>query len=607
MIFGNLKMEGFKSFIDEAEINLDLISGLYFVTGNNLEDKKLGANGTGKSSIWDAVCWVLYGKTLRNLKAGNVKSWNYTGRCKVSLEINDSLIERTWSPITLKKDGKDITQEELEDYLGIGFEGLYHAIIMGQFSPMFFDLSPTEKSVLFSSVFDLEIWDSYSAHCKDKVNILVEDLMNVAAGLSNKEGKLNILNEYSYKDQLEDFKLSQEKKLDAISHRMDCIDNVVGGIDDKQVRLIREGNSISEDIIIAENKIIYRSELISNLKQDLSEIEVNKIKLETKISIAQKHLDGYQILGDVCSTCGQDINDELTHVLMFDIEFELESDWKVHKEMALDLTKLEERLERKKDKRSLLEKELSDYRTNIAVIDTKKHALEIQRRELDNIDDLRVELVAVENEVNPYIEKQEKLQLDIITVTHELEKLADRKKVLNSKLESYKYWVTGFKNIRLTVISENLERLQLEVNSSLEYLGLSDWNIYLDIDKENKTGGIKKGFNVMVQSPYNDEQVPWEVWSGGESQRLRLAGAMGMSNMILDGLGIESNIEVWDEPSNWLSEEGITDLLEILHTRARDLNKVIFIVDHRSLEFGGFESIVNVVKDKNGSFINGNK
>ena len=292
---------------------------------------------------------------------------------------------------------------------------------------------------------------------------------------------------------------------------------------------------------------------------------------------------------------------------MFDIEFELESDWKVHKEMALDLTKLEERLERKKDKRSLLEKELSDYRTNIAVIDTKKHALEIQRRELDNIDDLRVELVAVENEVNPYIEKQEKLQLDIITVTHELEKLADRKKVLNSKLESYKYWVTGFKNIRLTVISENLERLQLEVNSSLEYLGLSDWNIYLDIDKENKTGGIKKGFNVMVQSPYNDEQVPWEVWSGGESQRLRLAGAMGMSNMILDGLGIESNIEVWDEPSNWLSEEGITDLLEILHTRARDLNKVIFIVDHRSLEFGGFESIVNVVKDKNGSFINGNK
>ena len=65
--------------------------------------------------------------------------------------------------------------------------------------------------------------------------------------------------------------------------------------------------------------------------------------------------------------------------------------------------------------------------------------------------------------------------------------------------------------------------------------------------------------------------------------------------------GVRYTFENWDEPSAWLSQEGIEDLLESLRERAVVAKKAIWIVDHRALGSGGFSQVWQAVKTDSGS------
>ena len=140
-------------------------------------------------------------------------------------------------------------------------------------------------------------------------------------------------------------------------------------------------------------------------------------------------------------------------------------------------------------------------------------------------------------------------------------------------------------------------------------LGLSDWRVKLDVEREvNKGKSLKRGFSVIVQSPYNEGFVSFKCWGGGVSQRLRLAGTMGLIDLIRSRTGVECNIEIWDEPTKFLTSQGISDLLELLTDRASKNDKKIFFIDHRELSsYGGFAAIVTLIKEKDGSKILYNK
>ena len=85
--------------------------------------------------------------------------------------------------------------------------------------------------------------------------------------------------------------------------------------------------------------------------------------------------------------------------------------------------------------------------------------------------------------------------------------------------------------------------------------------------------------------------LPGKTWSGGEGQRVRLAVAMGLASLIQRQAGISINFEVFDEPTQFLSETGIENLLECLRHRAAVLHKSIWLCDHRTLLCSNFSEI----------------
>jgi energy-coupling factor transporter ATP-binding protein EcfA2 len=131
-------------------------------------------------------------------------------------------------------------------------------------------------------------------------------------------------------------------------------------------------------------------------------------------------------------------------------------------------------------------------------------------------------------------------------------------------------------------------------------LGLPGWEIKITTEVALKSGDMKPGIHIQISSPH--AKGPWAEQSGGEEQRVRLAVAMGFSAVIQRMAGVWNRLEVWDEPSNWLSEQGVEDLLQCLAYRAETTNKTIWVIDHRSLS-GNFAEVWSVIKDTNGSHI----
>lgn len=104
-----------------------------------------------------------------------------------------------------------------------------------------------------------------------------------------------------------------------------------------------------------------------------------------------------------------------------------------------------------------------------------------------------------------------------------------------------------------------------------------------------------------MKSPDSPEEVPWESWSGGETQRLRIACSIGLANLIRARMPNAPELEIWDEPTSFLAEEGVQDLIDFFSERAEE--RQVFLIDHRSLDSGAFDRIFTVTKDKQGSHI----
>ena len=152
------------------------------------------------------------------------------------------------------------------------------------------------------------------------------------------------------------------------------------------------------------------------------------------------------------------------------------------------------------------------------------------------------------------------------------------------------------------LIEEALLQLEIETNKALADLGFtSEWRIKYSIEKRSKTGHSISGFNVAVQSPHSTKPVPFAAWSGGEKQRLKIAGSIGFIALMSARTGLEFGIEVYDEPTQHLSPQGIDSLLETLRIRAYETNKRIWLVDHHTLDYGDFAGRAVISKQEAGS------
>ncbi len=588
MIPKYLTIQGFRSFAKKQTIDFESVpEGLTLVTGVNRFEPNLEGNGAGKSTIFEALTWCLFGKTSTNLKAGDIVNWKGEEKCIVEFCYLDNgienLIVRTQSPNLLTLNGEVKTQEELEQVINFNLKSFIYSIFISQFGDKFVDLLPSDKMSVFTDIMGevLNKWTFYSDKAKVRRDKTSEEIASLEKDKSNLEGKIQGID---VEDLSLKFKEWEEENLTSIKELEKRLSEVpvVESLDDSKIKELRK------EIEELERKKKEYNDLIDELIK-------NKYKIEGVASVKEKNKGNLRSLGAKCPICKQTIDKEHIQFELNLLDSELEECTIRKEEISNKISKNEKRFIRTKA-------EIEELSSEIKQVEKEEEmkAIYIEKSVI-----LKNDIFILKSKENPYesilkknlkILEESKKQLNII-----LKSIEEKKK----RFEAFKYLTKAFKDIRLMLTAEALTEFEVNVNNNIQKLGLSEeWRVRLNIMEETKSGTIKKGFTILVESPSNKSSVPFECWSGGEGQRLRLAVSLGLSDFIKDRRGINWNWIILDEPSQFLSETGIIQMIDSLKEKSVKDSMKIFLIDHRKLpSFGEFDSFIEVVKTREGSEI----
>jgi DNA repair exonuclease SbcCD ATPase subunit len=577
--FDSIEIRNFKCFGADAQgLTLSAFGpGLHFLRGINQVEPRLGSNGSGKSSLWDALTWCLYGKTVEGLRNPDIRPRSGKGTTSVLVKVKVGghirMIDRSANPNHLLLDGKEVGQEQIDALLNISFEAWSQTILLGQGRPLFFDLPPRDKMALFSDVLGLDRWERRSATAKDKVNDLYRKQMELQAEKAAYEAAL---------DQI-------ERQLKSGSEASDRWES------EQQARLTGAGKQLKDAIKQLTQMLDRRDQL--DLAYDGAELELRDLGLQEQKGILAQREYEHRELGaerllavDTCPTCGQklkgvDLKARLAHVdkKLTGLTKKITTQAKIVATLTAAFNKLTATSREARASLDILVKEIAN--------------LEARRSSLKEL------LTEREAEQNPYrqqVMEGRKLRAKTKTDIKEISK-AIAAIIRNGERASF--WVKGFKEVRLYVVEEVLQELELTTNAVLEDMGLVGWEVKYAAEKETKAGTVQTGLNVSILSPGLKSPVRWETWSGGEGQRLRVIGALALSEVLLNYAGVQVDFMILDEPTRHLSPEGVRDLCDFLSERATNLGQQTWLVDHMAIESTSFASVTTIVKGPKGSQI----
>ena len=558
--FRALHLSNFRSFKKVQHFTFPQEPGLYFMWGDNQTEPRLDANGAGKSTVWKALTWLFFGKTSEGLKAGDACNWDVAKGTDVRLEFQTDgglpeFLIRTWSPNTwVHRDlfgsvhdlAKDPTNPVLAA-LRLEFQSFLSCILMAQGQPMFLDLKADAKASLFAEVMGLDQWVTYSDKASARAKDVDRDLREVEMKISSLRGRIEAAREVDMTSKLKEWEDGRQLRLKSLEQEYASL---LRRQDDLKVRLKERQKQADEARVLYRGALVHSEDAAHDLHRARGSYD----------PAAGNHQ---------CPTCGQKVNGLVN--------------------AAID----------KVTRAAKAAKEALQYMDDMdaAVRNGERDIAAIDK----TLDDMEVRNERIMAEVNPFTRMQDDATATLRALEDDLASAEERQGALSARHSIYSGWVRWFKEIRLGLIGEALEQLEIEVNSCVTALGLVDWELRFDVDKETAKGTLQRGFTVSVLSPHNAKPVPWEAWSGGESQRLRIAVNMGLSNLIRQRTGCSLPLEVWDEPTNHMSGQGVADLLDCLKARAINEQRQIWVVDHRTLGYAGFDGSVGVIKKATGS------
>jgi DNA repair exonuclease SbcCD ATPase subunit len=607
--FLSIEITEFKCFRETVSLTLDTEAGLYFMSGRNEVEPRLGANGAGKSSVWDALRWCLYGKGTKGLSSTDIRPWGHKSKTSVTVtwSINGKkhVCTRSLTPNLTLLDGKEVGNEQVEAALGLSATVFDNTILLGQGAPLFFDLGPTDKMELFADVLNMERWERRSDRASEKASAMtkletdleleharqIAAMEEVEAMIVRTEGRKEEWRQ-ERKARLADFDIQIEtlrKDLIQLQKLLDQADLKSDGSGTEAKALRKELGTLSDKLRKAQ------------AAQAQAEVELNA----TDRSV-QRAESALAELGKEkkCPTCGQPIKKE---------------GLKTHQtELQVALRETQEELKRAEQRFRSAQAAAASLASALA--DSEACAAEFLRKEEEasrTVNRIRPEIAAIkarladreaaktelENGSNPYAQQLNELKRQKSNAENDAKILSEELDKLRRSFERTRFWVTGFKEMRLFSVEEMLHELNLSTTAALESLGLINWQVQYDIERETKKGTIKPGLNVSILSPKNEKPVRWECWSGGEAQRLRVAGALALSEVLLNHAGIQVNLEIIDEPTRGLTAGGSRDLYEYLAERAKHINRRTWYIDHLAVQSSAFTAAVAVVKTAAGSYI----
>jgi DNA repair exonuclease SbcCD ATPase subunit len=531
----------------------------------------IGENGAGKSTILDALCFVLFNKPFRNIsKSQLVNSVNGNGTIvEVEFNVNNKDVKvvrgikpnkfEVWiggTMINQDANARDYQKHLEQQILGLNYRSFTQVVILGSstFVP-FMQLSTKARREVVEDILDIKIFSLMNFLLKNKNKSLAEDIRDVQYNFDLTKEKVTL----------------QEKFIKEVVNNKSAI------IAENQQKLWDNKSTIDfrrDDVKALEidnENLSYDAEEKAKLEQKLKKLTQTEAALQNRKSEHDRQIKFFKD-NDECPSCEQPITESTKQT---QIESRTTKIGDIENGIA-DLQRMES------EEQDRLQSILVDLET------IRKNDVE-RAKILSSIAELEKFNAKLEKDIEAYqngsVSEEDKIKL--AELKGQIKSIEEQK----TKLNEDKFYIDVARNllqdsgIKTKIVKQYLPIMNKLVNT---YLSSMDFFVNFNIDEN---------FNETIKSRFRDE-FSYASFSEGEKMRIDLALLFTWRAIAKMKNSTNTNLLILDEIfDSSLDNTGTDDFLKILNTFDQ---QNVFVISHKQdMLFDKFRNIIQFKKEKN--------
>ena len=547
---------------------------LTLVLGENLDqggDDSGSRNGTGKTTIINALSYAMYGKALTNIRANNLINKTNSKGMVVSLDFekdgNQYRLERGRSPTFFKffinneeqvedesQGDSRKTQEYLNDLLGMSHDMFKHIVALNTYSEPFLAMRQNDQRAIIEQLLGITI-------LSEKAENLKEQIRNTKDSITQETLKIEAIQTANSKIETTIESLEGNQKAWLAKRSTDTI-KLKEAIDELEHLDIEKELELHEKL----SNWTELNNAITALNKEKSTLDSALLRADKSFEKAKK--DIADLDDATCYTCGQELHADKKAEILERKTKELQDAMSYRTEVG---DKLDEVMKALSDIGDINGKPSTFY-------ETAKEAYEHRQ----NVDSLKQAYESKKNEEDPY-----QTQIDELTATaiqeiswnsvNELTDLKDHQEFLLKLLTNKDSF------IRKKIIEQNLAYLNNRLTYYLDKLGLPHQVVF------------QNDLNVEITQLGQD--LDFDNLSRGERNRLILGLSFAFRD-VWESLYQNINLLFIDELiDSGMDTAGVEGALSVLKKIAREREKNIFLISHKDELVGRVNTILKVVKE----------
>ena len=550
---------------------------LTLVLGENLDqggDDNGSRNGTGKTTIVNALSFALFGNALTNIKKDNLINKINNKNMLVTLAFEkdgiDYRVERGRKPSIMKfyvndveQDGEESddaqgdmreTQKDLDELLGMSHDMFKHVVALNTYTEPFLSMRANDQRVIIEQLLGITL-------LSEKAETLKEIIKQTKDSITQESADIEAAKKSNEKIQL---------SVDSLLTRQ-CAWNTQRDADiEKIARAIIELESVDIDAELAKHAELKvyeeRSSKLKSLSKERATLDSATAQAERSVTKYDGELS--KLANKTCHACEQQLHDHKHGEMTASAQGHLDEARKYFDKVTKDRAKIQAEIEAVGEVTA---------RPN-TYYDTVEQALKHQ----NNLKTLETNLTIKDGETDPYQEQIDELRHTAIQEinwdrVNNLTRLKEHQEFLLKLLTSKDSF------IRKKIIDQNLAYLNNRLTYYLDKMGLPHTVLF------------QNDLTVLITQLGQD--LDFDNLSRGERNRLILSLSWSFRD-VWESLYQQINLLFVDELiDNGLDAAGVEGALAVLKKMARERKKNIFLISHKDELIGRVNNVLKVIKE----------
>lgn len=607
--------------------------GMVLVLGENHDAPKSNSNGSGKSSLLEALCWCCWGETICGLSGDDVVHERVGKNCRVVFTFEDEgktyVVTRTRllsdkgkkpNDLTFTVDGEDATKESMKatqkvvtEALGVDF-GTFRAMMPGA-GLKAASMTDKEVKLLLEDLLQASVLSQAQELAREESKRLKADLDAAAKSVeeAERQRKASALRLSDYVSKHASFEDDRDAELMATQKEISAEMKVI----DQAMEVAKRWKKASERILelkpqedVAVQNVLTHKQAITQLRKNAQDA-VRALEVEQGLARAirvqtEQAYEQYEKVGGTCPHCKQAVDEEHKQKHLEDLKATITKHATQEQAWTQSVSAAKESWDRKVSDAQAEAKKADDalalVRAEIRQLESISTEYEVAKSKHSTakkrIKQLSEKTDEVRTRVSPFADLITSEERTVKQLEEAVRLYHEQMKTLSDEKALYDFWVDGFSPSGLR--SYMLEHVTPILNDKAQHYAdiLSDGEMSVVFHTKSETAGgeSREKFNIEVKQRHGCSKYNGN--SKGEKAKADLVICMAIGDLASLRANKVIPFRFLDEPFESVDSSGTEAITALLNSQ-REQYDTVYVITHNDYFKELFDKRITVVK-KNG-------